>query len=260
MGEMQFSMWDYIRQPFKIDKPIRLIELFAGYGSQAMAMERLGADFEKYRVVEFDKYAIASYNAIHGTDFETIDVKNLKGTDLEIVDKDKYSYLLFYSFPCTDLSLAGKQAGMARDSGTRSGLLWEVERLLKECKELADKDSKYGMPDVLVMENVCEVHGYKNKEHFDEWIDFLEKLGYTNYMQDLNAADFGVAQHRERCFMISLLGDYNYKFPTPIPLNKVMADYLEDEVDEKYYIKSQKAYDLIMKLQNDGTLPTETDE
>ena len=76
MGEMQFSMWDYIRQPFKIDKPIRLIELFAGYGSQAMAMERLGADFEKYRVVEFDKYAIASYNAIHGTDFETIDVKN----------------------------------------------------------------------------------------------------------------------------------------------------------------------------------------
>ena len=158
--------------------------------------------------------------------------------------------------PCTDLSLAGKQAGMARDSGTRSGLLWEVERLLKECKDLAEKDSRYGMPDVLVMENVTEIHGYKNKEHFDEWTSFLENLGYTNYMQDLNAADYGCAQHRERCFMVSLLGDFNYKFPVPIPLNKVMADYLEDEVDEKYYVKSQKAYDLIVKLIDDGTLPT----
>lgn len=153
--------------------------------------------------------------------------------------------------PCTDLSIAGKQAGMERGSGTRSGLLWEVERILSECDEL---------PDVLVMENVTEVHGYKNKTHFEEWISFLEKLGYSNYYQDLNAADFGVAQHRERCFMVSILGDYNYKFPTPIKLDKVMADYLEDEVDEKYYVKSQKAYDLIMKLQSDGTLPTGKDE
>lgn len=99
MGELQFSMWDYLRQPFKIDKPIRLIELFAGYGSQAMALERLGADFETYRVVEFDKYAIASYNAVHGTDFPTIDVKDMRGGDLGITDKDKFSYLLTYSFP-----------------------------------------------------------------------------------------------------------------------------------------------------------------
>ena len=135
---------------------------------------------------------------------------------------------------------------MERGSGTRSGLLWEVERLLKECKEL---------PDVMVMENVTEVHGYKNKSHFEEWISFLESLGYSNYYQDLNAADFGVAQHRERCFMVSILGNYNYKFPTTIPLNTVMADYLEESVDEKYYVTSQKAYDLIVKLIDDGTLP-----
>ena len=147
---------------------------------------------------------------------------------------------------------------MSRNSGTRSGLLWQVERLLKECKELADSDPKYGMPEVLVMENVTEVHGYKNKAHFDEWIAFLESLGYSNYMQDINAADFGVAQHRERCFMVSLLGNYNFKFPTPIPLTTVMADYLqEDEVPDKYYIKSKKAYDLIVKLENEGKLPTE---
>lgn len=146
---------------------------------------------------------------------------------------------------------------MARESGTRSGLLWQVERLLKECKELADKDSVYGMPQVLVMENVTEVHGYRNKAHFDEWVTFLEKLGYSNYLQDINAADYGVAQHRERCFMVSILGNYNFYFPTPIELNTVMADYLEDEVEEKYYIKSQKAYDLIVKLVDNGTLEPE---
>ena len=99
MGEEQVSMWDYLRQPFKIDKPIRLIELFAGYGSQAMALERLGAKFETYRVIEFDKYAIASYNAVHGTNFPTIDVKDMRGGDLGITDKDKFTYMLTYSFP-----------------------------------------------------------------------------------------------------------------------------------------------------------------
>ncbi len=143
---------------------------------------------------------------------------------------------------------------MSRESGTRSGLLWQVERLLKECKDLADEDKKYGMPQVLVMENVTEVHGYKNKAHFDEWISFLESLGYSNYMQDLNAADYGVAQHRERTFMVSLLGNYNFYFPTQIPLNTVMADYLEDEVPDKFYVKSKKAYDLIVKLENEGKL------
>lgn len=67
----QMSIFDFTREPISITKPIRLIELFAGYGSQAMALKRIGAKFEHYRVVEFDKYAIASYNAVHGTDFPT---------------------------------------------------------------------------------------------------------------------------------------------------------------------------------------------
>lgn len=129
----QSTIFDFIgTEKVQITKPIRLIELFAGVGSQAMALRDLGADFEHYRVVEFDRFAIASYNAIHGTDFPVIDIRDFKGSDLGIVDKDKYTYLLTYSFPCTDLSLAGAGAGMSRDSGTRSGLLWEVERLLKE--------------------------------------------------------------------------------------------------------------------------------
>lgn len=104
----QITLWDITRQPLKIDNPIRLIELFAGYGSQAMALERLGADFERYRAIEFDKYAMASYNAVHGTDFEPTDIKDVKGIDLGIVDKEHFTYLLTYSFPCTDLSIAGK--------------------------------------------------------------------------------------------------------------------------------------------------------
>ena len=98
MGD-QFSIFDYMRQPFKIDKPIRLISLFSGYDSQAMALKRLGADYEHYRAVEVDKYAIASLNAIHGTSFEPTDICNVKGGDLGITDKDKYFYLMTYSFP-----------------------------------------------------------------------------------------------------------------------------------------------------------------
>jgi len=93
------DFFDGGRPEFKIENKIRLIELFAGVGSQAMALERLGADFEHYRVVEFDKYAIASYNAIHGTNFEPMDITKVKGGDLGIEDTDKYTYVVCYSFP-----------------------------------------------------------------------------------------------------------------------------------------------------------------
>lgn len=131
----QMNLFDYLREPISITKPIRLIELFAGYGSQAMALKRIGADFEHYRVVEFDKYAIASYNAVHGTHFPTMDITKVHADDLNIIDTDKYCYIMTYSFPCTDLSVAGKQAGMSKGSGTRSGLLWEVERILTEIRD-----------------------------------------------------------------------------------------------------------------------------
>lgn len=99
MSDIQQSIFDYICQPFKIDKPIRLCEIFAGYGSQSMAMERLGVFFEHYRAIEFDKYAMASYNAVHGTHFEPTDVCDMKGGDMGIVDTDKYDYVWTYSFP-----------------------------------------------------------------------------------------------------------------------------------------------------------------
>lgn len=227
------------------DKPIRLIELFAGYGSQALALKRLGVDFENYRVVEFDKYAIKSYNAVHNTNFEVMDIRDIKGEDLGIVELDKYDYVLTYSFPCTDLSLAGNRAGMSRDSGTRSGLLWEVERILRELSD----GQKLSLPQFLLMENVPQVHGEKNINDFAEWIAFLDSLGYTSKWQDLNAKDYGVAQNRERCFLISYLDkSLKFAFPQPVKLEKVARDYLEDTVDEKYYLNTEKAQELINKL------------
>ena len=249
----QMSIFDYIREPIRITKPIRLIELFAGYGSQAMALKRIGAKFEHYRVVEFDKYAIASYNAVHGTNFPTMDITKVHAEDLNICDTETFTYLLTYSFPCTDLSVAGKQAGMSKGSGTRSGLLWEVERILTEIR-----DGSGELPQILFMENVPQVHGKKNIDDFKKWLEFLESLGCTNYWQDLNSKNYGVAQNRNRCFMFSFLGNYSYNFPQPIPLKKKLKDYLEDNVDEKYYINNEKADKLIKQLIDNGTLPKQS--
>lgn len=228
------------QHPLKITKPIRLIELFAGIGAQAKALERLGVDFEHYRICEFDKYAVASYNAIHGTNFKTSDITKIHGSDLGIVETDKYEYIMTYSFPCQDISLAGKRKGFCKGSGTRSGLLWQVERLLKETPEL---------PQILLMENVPEVIGKKNIDNFTEWTLFLETLGYTNKYALLNAKDFGIPQNRERCFMLSWLQDgCYYDFPKPKNLDKHLEDILEYQVDSKYYLSKEKLEILDKKM------------
>lgn len=116
------------------------------------------------------------------------------------------------------------------DTTTRSGMLWEVERILTECKE---------KPQILLMENVPQVHSQDNIEDFNKWQYSLEKMGYKNYWQDLIATDYGIPQTRNRCFMISILGDYNYTFPKPIPLKFKLKDMLEDDVDEKYYLSDK---------------------
>ena len=241
----------------KLDKKIRFISTFSGIGSTEMAMRDIGADFEYHKVVEFDKYACASFNAIHNTKFEPTDICTVHAKDLEIVDKDKYNYLFTYSFPCQALSVAGKMGGMKEGSGTTSSLLWEVKRILQECYDLSKSDNKYGMPDILLMENVNMVHSDQNMPEFQKWLDFLESLGYFNHWQDLNAKDFGIPQNRERCFCVSILSDtfVDFEFPKKIPLEYVMKDFLEKgKVDEKYYIKSEKADKLIEQLVKDGKL------
>ena len=177
------------------------------------------------------------YNNIQAT-HNLVNIQQVKGKDLEIEDTDKYCYIMTYSFPCQDLSLAGKGKGMS-DTSTRSGMLWEVERILTECKELGR------LPQVLVMENVPLIHSVENTPDFNKWQLRLEELGYKNYWQDMIATNYGIPQTRNRTFMVSILGDYNYTFPKPIPLTLKLKDMLEDNVDEKYYLSD----DLMQHIQ-----------
>ena len=128
---------------------------------------------------------------------------------------------------CQDLSQAGLGKGMSKGSSTRSGLLWEVERLIGEMIE---------KPQVLLMENVPQVIGKTGIKDFAKWVERLEQFGYKNYWQCLNAKDYGIPQNRNRCFMISLLGDYDYTFPKPQKLTVRLKDFLDKEIDDKYYL------------------------
>ena len=208
---------------------MRVIELFAGIGSQTQALKNIGVEHEVVAIAEIDKYAVRSYEAIHG------DVNNLG--DICKIEKLPHCDLLTYSFPCQDLSVAGKGAGIKE--GTRSGLLLEVERLL----EVSDK------PKYLLMENVKNLVGKKNKPDFDRWCEKLESMGYTNYWKVLNAKHYGIPQNRERVFMISILGEHEpYEFPEGFDNGIRLKDLLEDEVDEKFYISGEKVERLINQL------------
>lgn len=211
---------------YKITKPVRLIELFGGIGSQALALKLAHIPFEHHALVEIDQHAVDSYNAIHGTNFETKDIRHTHAVEFDLWNHS-YTNIMTYSFPCTDLSLVGKRRGMEKGSNTNSSLLWEVERILKETKSL---------PEVLIMENVPSVIGMKNVDSFRRWRDFLNSLGYRNFVKLLNAKDYGIPQNRKRCFMVSILGDYDYEFPRPIPLKLKMKYLLDKDVDEKYYL------------------------
>ena len=200
---------------------MRILELFGGYGSQALALENLGIEF-KSDLCEIDKYAIQAYNQIHGETFNYGDICSIDETKLPYYD------LITYSSPCQDFSIAGKQAGGEKGSGTRSSLLWECERIIRAVK-----------PKHLLMENVKALTSKKFMPLFARWLRTLEDMGYKNWWKVLNAKDYGVPQNRERVFVVSILGGRNYQFPEPIPLTKRLKDVLEPNVDEKYYLSDK---------------------
>lgn len=249
---------------------IKVFETFSGIGTQKMALDRLAKeydlDFEFVGISEVNQFSILSYDAIHSEDFDIEEISEeemqrymeklniplddkgkrqiLKGDklknlykasirsnnfgDISKIDLDNLPNfdLLTYSFPCTNISGAGKQEGFLKGSNTRSSLLWECEKII-EAKR----------PKYLLMENVKALVSKKFKSHFEEWIKLLDNLGYKTFYKVLDAKDYGVPQHRERVFAISILDENaKYDFPSKMPLSIRLKDILEKEVDEKYYL------------------------
>ena len=200
-------------------KKLRVIELFAGIGAPRKALMRGGYNFEIVDAIEIDKYAVKSYNAMYG---ENIEIKNIceyfpKKEDVGEID------LLFHGSPCQDFSLAGKQAGGDKDSGTRSSLMYETIRIVEELK-----------PKYVVWENVKNLLSKKHRHNFDAYLETMKQLGYKNYYQVLNAKDYGIPQNRERVFTVSILGNEKYNFPKEQVLETIPLDYIEENADKQY--------------------------
>lgn len=213
---------------------MKVLELFAGIGACSKALERIGIDVEIVDAVEIDKYAMASFNAIHGTDFK---VQDIKEWNKDIGDID----LITHGSPCQDFSIAGKQAGGDLGSGTRSSLMYETIRIVGKIR-----------PKFVLWENVKNILSKKHKHNFDAYIETMNILGYNSYYKVLDAKDYGVPQHRERVYTVSIRKDIdnkNFVFPEPMELKLRLKDVLEDEVEEKYYL-SEKMQDYVLDFNN----------
>ena len=233
---------------------LRVFTAFSGYDSQCLALEYLAQedynkkyhslelcgidqdcepDYFDYELVgwsEIDKYAIKAHDALFPQwsdrnygDISKIDWKKVPDFDL-----------FTYSSPCQDFSQAGKQKGGAKGSGTRSSLLWECERAIKIKR-----------PKYLLFENVASIANKKNMPVFEKWQRTLEKMGYMNFWQVLNAKTHGcptpVPQNRKRVFMVSILNcDKPYIFPDPQPLTMRLSDMLETNVPDCYYLSEER--------------------
>ena len=250
-------------------RKLRVFEAFAGIGAQAAALKRLDINYEIVGISDWFIDAIECYAAIHCNDKQvdvpqdiaevdkylskfTFSKDSVNPTDINRLSEDKrrdlyranvkannygsitelhgcdmpYTDLLVYSFPCQDLSTGGLGKGMKKGSGTRSGLLWEIERILQELSELNR------LPEFLLLENVKTIKASTNIDDLNQWLSFLESIGYSNDdCMLLNALDFGVPQDRERAFIISHLGS---------KLN------LEDKIEKKKKPRKFKIHDFII--------------
>lgn len=214
---------------------LRVFEAFAGYGSQAMALERLARKhpgqfgYEVVGISEIDRYAIQAHRAVHGDHITNYgDIARIDWAQVPDID------LLTYSFPCTNISTAGRQEGLAEGSGTSSSLLWECQRAIEQKR-----------PKFLLMENVKALTQKKFRPEFERWCATLEALGYKNFWQVINATQCNVPQNRERVFMVSIWGGQSYEFPQPQELERRLAHVLEPRVDESFYLSQEQVAKIV---------------
>lgn len=214
---------------------IRYVSLCSGYGAECLAFKRLrrdhpGFDFECVAWSEIEPNACKAHDAIHpeyaGRNLGDMTVCDYSGIAAPID-------MLFYSTPCQSVSNAGKNAGMKKgDDSAASALIWHTERAIRELR-----------PRICILENVKGMVSKKNRPDFNQWCSVLESYGYVNYWKVLNSKNFGVAQNRERIFMVSILRTDSepcpqYHFPEGFPLTKCVEDYMEPAecIDESYFI------------------------
>lgn len=247
---------------------IKIFESFAGYGSQSISLRDMGIDHEVIGISEIEPDAIIAYGAIRynldelhtdkthdemrkelmaknvGWDFQKQKSKipRMKKDKLEMLykfdkvinnfgdisiinpnDLPNFDYFT-YSFPCQSVSCAGKQEGIIKGK-TRSGLLYECEKIIETKK-----------PKYLLMENVKALVSKKFRNNFNGWLEYLESLGYKNYWKVLNAKNYGIAQNRDRVFCVSILDDVTYEFPDGFKLEKRLKDFLDNSIEDKYYL------------------------
>lgn len=213
---------------------LNVLSLFSGIGAFEKALENLNIDHEVVGYCEIDKYASKAYSAIHDISEE----KNLNDvTKIDILDVEDTVDLITYGFPYQDISNAGKQRGFEHEGElTRSGLFFEALRIIEDYK-----------PKFAIAENVKALVSKKFTKEFNIVLDSLDKAGYNNYWQVLNAKDYGIPQNRERVFIISIRKDIDkgFTFPESIPLELRLKDILQDEIDEKYYLNDEQVSRLL---------------
>ncbi|MBQ3690159.1 MAG: DNA (cytosine-5-)-methyltransferase [Bacteroidales bacterium] len=201
--------------------PLKVFTTFSGYDSQCLALDRLGIEYDLVGWSEIDKYAIKAHDALY-PQYANRNFGDITKIDWNAVpDFD----LLTYSSPCQDFSIAGLQQGGEKGSGTRSSLLWEVE------KAIATKRPKW-----LLMENVAALVSHKFKPLLLRWMHTIEKYGYKNLTKVLNAKNYNIPQNRERVFVVSTLNKEPFFFPRPKPLKRSIINVLEKTVDERYFL------------------------
>ena len=204
---------------------LKIISLFSGYGTQELALKYSGIKYRNVANCDILKSANEAYDSLHTTeegnlgDVSKVDEKNFPHCDF-----------LTYSFPCQDISISGVQRGI--EKGTRSGLLYEVERIVEHNK-----------PKFLLMENVKNLVSKNHIKKFNDYIEKLNSLGYGSAWMVLNGADFGCPQNRERVFMFSVLGESSLEVSNKMMgvhnLKKSrtpMRGFVESTIDPKLFI------------------------